>query len=348
MKRLLILGSLMAASLAAQAVVLYEQLTDGNNCAVAQDFPDFATFSAYEFDEFVVPAGELWCVNEFFCAGTELGDPSQNQEIHLRIQQNANFTTPGTLYADINAPLSVYVAGNLTIPVTPLAILGPGTYYVSTWIKRPFGGGGGQWFWCMTLTINGTEQWFHNPGGAFGFGTDPVPGSTVFGAPEDEDFRLSGERATRLLPVDESIGRGRDLGHNLAAITNSDDVYSRIGNLPPPLPTQGDVEYLAGFTAPGAALALQPIVELACSGVPGTAVPQTIELKRWSNNQFVEVARNPGTVADTTRTALVTTDPNQYIRGGDNRVEVRCRSFERGSLTAAWTTRFDMINLNHC
>ncbi len=70
--------------------------------------------------------------------------------------------------------------------------MAPGTYWLTASVDRPLVPGG-QWFWLRTAaTQNGLEHRFHNPGGGFGFGTDPIPGSMVFGDAGDLSFRIEG------------------------------------------------------------------------------------------------------------------------------------------------------------
>ena len=60
--------------------------------------------------------------------------------------------------------------------------LQPGSYWITAYVVRASAqAGGGQWFWDETTPVTGSEEYFYNPLGGFGFGTASIPGSTVFG-----------------------------------------------------------------------------------------------------------------------------------------------------------------------
>jgi hypothetical protein len=83
--------------------------------------------------------------------------------------------------------------------------LAPGTYWISAWVDRPFAGGG-QWFWDETTPVTGSEFFIHNPGGGFGFGTSPVPGSVVTGPPpHDLAFEIDGTLTSEGVPEPGSV-----------------------------------------------------------------------------------------------------------------------------------------------
>ncbi|MCS7064902.1 MAG: PEP-CTERM sorting domain-containing protein, partial [Fimbriimonadales bacterium] len=83
--------------------------------------------------------------------------------------------------------------GNLVFDFATPLTLTPGTYWISSWIRRPFGGGGGQWFWLRNGSNNGSQHYFHNPGGGFGRGPNAILGSAIFGTQSDLGFRIEGE-----------------------------------------------------------------------------------------------------------------------------------------------------------
>lgn len=186
-----LLMSLVVASIAAfntaQADILWDQpATSGG--AASQDFTDFPTFSIFAFDDFVV-SGPGWFVDTVTMVGSGStgANPGMNLDVVLRIQDNASFTSPGTIYAEIHQN---QFTNTLTFNL-PSVMLAPGTYVISAWVQRPFGGGGGQWFWTASSTTNGSGAFQHNPGGGFGIGTDPFP-FLVGGNPSDLNFTIEG------------------------------------------------------------------------------------------------------------------------------------------------------------
>ncbi|NUL82302.1 MAG: hypothetical protein HUU60_06215 [Armatimonadetes bacterium] len=160
---------------------------------VAQDFPDFPTFSTYEFNDMRVP-GPGWNITSVRGVGFNSASSNRglNEDVRLLISSNANFANPGTIYALVSGK-SVLDAGLDTLIFDEFSLSLPrGDYWASMWVRRPFGGGGGQWFWARTLPIRLGEHIFHNPGGGFGFGTAPVPGTTVFGTAADQNINVAG------------------------------------------------------------------------------------------------------------------------------------------------------------
>ncbi len=182
----------LAAALtsAASANILWDQSANLGAGAVAQDFPDFPNFATYEFDDFVVSAPG-WFVTQVTIYGAEQGNAGLTTTLELRIldapSANANVIASVSIPGAGHSADLVFGDGSST-----LFTLTPGTYWISAWVVRPFGGGGGQWFWRRNASNNGSEHYFHNPGGGFGYGTNPIPGSTVFGSPSDLGFTIVG------------------------------------------------------------------------------------------------------------------------------------------------------------
>jgi hypothetical protein len=180
----------------AEASTLWDQSNNLGQGVVAQEFPDFPNFSSYEFDDFVVDAPG-WIVTRVTIFGQEgtSSNPALTQRLELRIldapSASANVIQSVTINLTAGHPPDLTFGNG----VNELFTLNPGTYWISAWVVRPFGGGGGQWFWRRNNTggpLNGSEHFFHNPGGGFNYGTNPIPGSTVFGSRADLGFRIEG------------------------------------------------------------------------------------------------------------------------------------------------------------
>jgi hypothetical protein len=179
----------------AEASILWDQSNNlGTIAVVAQEFTDIPNYSSYEFDDFVVGAPG-WIVTRVTIFGQEdveiPNNPALTQRLELRIldapSASANVIQSVTINLTAGHPPDLTFGNG----VNQLFTLNPGIYWISAWVVRPFGGGG-QWFWRRNNTLNGSEHFFHNPGGGFGYGTNPIPGSTVFGSQADLGFRIEG------------------------------------------------------------------------------------------------------------------------------------------------------------
>lgn len=173
--------------------ILYQQVP-GSSEELAQTFTDtdYADYSTYEFDDFVVDQAG-WNVSKITVWGVEDGDPTQNSGVKLALITAADFSLVPTvtIYDGIEDDAGNLVFDNLSLTLDPGA-----TLWITAWVERPFDPGG-RWFWS---TANdgmpvGSEEFAQNPGGAAGFpsGTAPAPASTVFGTPPaDLAFTIEG------------------------------------------------------------------------------------------------------------------------------------------------------------
>lgn len=183
-----LLAVLAAGSFAAgvRGDVLYQQMP-GSSQLPSQTFTDIPDFSTYQFDDFVVGATS-WTVTKITLAGVEQGDPTLNTAVKLAITSVADFTQITTLYDGVEDETGNLVFDNLNITLDAGA-----TLWITGWVERAFDPGG-QWYWTTANDGQpvGGEEVFHNPGGGFGQGTDPIPGSTVSGSPADLAFTIEG------------------------------------------------------------------------------------------------------------------------------------------------------------
>jgi MYXO-CTERM domain-containing protein len=82
-------------------------------------------------------------------------------------------------------------------------------------VNRPFGGGGGQWYWNTSATTNGSVGLWQNPGGGFGAGTGLQPNGALNGGNSaDWAWTLEGDKvpapgALALLGLAGLAGRRR-------------------------------------------------------------------------------------------------------------------------------------------
>lgn len=180
------------AALPASADLLWYQAPGPLMTVAAQDWPDVPVISMWEFDDFVV-GGSGWLVNQVTIYGYDIGAADQNVDELLAFTSKPGKDAIGTTYS------GTQTGADLVFDL-PDIYLAPGTQWLSGWVVRPSKSGGkyyGQYFWerCEPAPVNGSEHWFHNPGGALPFGSDPVPGSTVFATSSDLAFRIEGRQA---------------------------------------------------------------------------------------------------------------------------------------------------------
>lgn len=197
MKRfaLALIGMLVFSAPALRADILWDQPWDGvSRGSPAQDFtdPDNRTYSVWLFDEFTVSEPGWW-IDRVTVYGSEQGTPSYNLGVYLSIS-----TAP---HVDVIDVVSIGTEVVLEPGEAPLRrranlefelngfYLPPGTYYLSAWVRRPFDPGG-QWFWLRTSPTLGEPFYLHNPGGAWGFGGNPVGGGWL--TEQDLSFTIEG------------------------------------------------------------------------------------------------------------------------------------------------------------
>jgi hypothetical protein len=149
----------------------------------SQVFPDFAIFSTFEFDDFQTTTA--FALTNLTVYGTELGNPAFNVAVTAQIWNGL----PGS-GAIVLSTMGMEVGMDLLFDFGG-QFLPAGSYWLTAFVTRPFVGGG-QWFWAENLPVTGSQSFFYNPGGGFGFGTTPIPGSTVFGTPANQAFLLQG------------------------------------------------------------------------------------------------------------------------------------------------------------
>jgi hypothetical protein len=159
----------------------------GANTVPSDTLTDLPDFSCYEFDDFVV-GSTGWTVTKVTVAGYEDGDATFNTGVKLAITTAADFTMVTTTYDGVEDD-----SGNLVFDNLNIALDAGATLWITAWVERTYVGGG-QWYWLTANDGNpvGSEEIFHNPGGLFGQGTDPIKGSVVFGNAADLAFTIEG------------------------------------------------------------------------------------------------------------------------------------------------------------
>src|SRR6186997_893962 len=178
----------------APAVVLYDQYDNAAaNSTSSQNFE--ASFDAYDdmlADDFVVPSGQTWNINQVDVAGVYYNGAGPAASVNLTFYDDAS-TLPGAAVATRNNLSATDTGGSFTIPIPSPVVLGQGTYWVSAQVNMDFSAGG-QWGWTdRTVQSTSGAAWI-NPGGGFGAGCITWDRKTTCVPTPDPDqvYRLSG------------------------------------------------------------------------------------------------------------------------------------------------------------
>jgi len=168
-------GALISTASFAQ---VWNQPWDGASIALpSQKFPDMTAFDVLCFDD--IQLSNTTTINAATFYGVELGLSSQNISVEIGFASSPNVSS-----IFISAT-GTQVGNNLVFSGLNIN-LAPGQYYVTAYVVRSFGSGG-QWTWKQTIFANASgglpQAYMHNPGNGFGWGSNPLPVSTVTGIP---------------------------------------------------------------------------------------------------------------------------------------------------------------------
>jgi hypothetical protein len=152
----------------APAVVLYDQYDNiGTNSTSSQNFE--ASFDAYDdelADDFVVPSGQTWNINQLDAAGVYYNGAGPAASVNLRFYDNAS-GLPGANIATRTNLAMTDTGGSFVIPIPSAVVLGQGTYWVSVQANMDFSCCG-QWGYTDRTVQSGSAAAWQNPGGGFG------------------------------------------------------------------------------------------------------------------------------------------------------------------------------------
>jgi hypothetical protein len=179
------LASLHLQQQGARADVIVDQPESEVNGFASQDFTDFSAYTCSAFDD--VTLTQAYDLTSFVVYGQDSYDDGWmfNTDVRLRI-----FTEPNLTSSPLATVSGMQIEGDLVWNLTGIA-LGPGTYWFSAQVVRPFEPGG-QWYWRVSDTMNGAHAMWHNPGGGFGLGTEPISTELLGSAQYDMSMRLEG------------------------------------------------------------------------------------------------------------------------------------------------------------
>ncbi len=179
--------------------VLYSQLD--NPAATATGSQNFeAAFDAFDdevADDFVVPGGQTWTINQVFVDGLYFNGAGPATSVNV-VFYNESSTLPGSVVATrATQTIATDTAGDFLINISPTVVLAPGTYWVEVQANQNFGTSG-QWGWIDRTTTSGSGSAWRNPGGGFAVGCSPNFGrktTCIAGSAPDACFQILGTSA---------------------------------------------------------------------------------------------------------------------------------------------------------
>ena len=150
--------------------VLYDQTSDpAANAVNSQDFEAVNdAFDNQGADDFVVPTGQTWTVQQVVANGVYFNGPGPAASFNVTFYTDAA-TFPGSAVVGGTFTGATFTqAGSLfTINLPSGLTLGEGTYWVSVQARMDFTPGG-QWGWTDRITTSNSAATWQNPGGGFG------------------------------------------------------------------------------------------------------------------------------------------------------------------------------------
>lgn len=178
------------------ASVLYSQLDTPVGGTISMVVTDFPTFTSQGADDFIVPLGETWRIQQVFADGgfSDSGVGTVNTA-NVFIYGNSS-DLPGTLlFSDLGVAATQTGDGDLTLQTD--VTLGPGTYWVSVQAIKPFFPDGSNWIWNRKEPQTNANGAWQNPGDGFGTGATswtPLPDvSFITSDSTDFNFELRGK-----------------------------------------------------------------------------------------------------------------------------------------------------------
>ena len=149
-------------------MVLYDQFDNpSGTLASSQNFePAFSNYSDQVADDFVVPSGQTWSIDQVEVGGSYSNSGHADSVNVYFYADNFGPSTPVFIQTNV-VPSAGLANGNFTLPLTPPAVLPPGTYWLSVQANQSLVPNG-QWFWRNRRSASGSPAYWQNPGGGFG------------------------------------------------------------------------------------------------------------------------------------------------------------------------------------
>ena len=177
-----------------RSVLLWDQTDNPAGGSIgSQDFePAFDIFDDEAADDFVVPAGAFWSIDEAFISGGYNAGGGPAAAVNLYFYSDSG-GTPGGVVCGYPLLNPIDGGGSFLITLPRPCVLRAGTYWVSAQARQDFGTNG-QWYRSTRSAQNGSESRWRNPGNGYGTGcTSFTPvSSCVAGTAPDLLYWLAG------------------------------------------------------------------------------------------------------------------------------------------------------------
>jgi PKD repeat protein len=173
--------------------LLYSQMgnTTTSGVLAIYDLDEPGPWSVQAADDFVVPFGETWYLQQIYAAGFYGGLINLPSEVNVFIYADDD-GKPGAEILALPELAPTHDAGALVMNLPDPLILEAGHYWVSVQPKMDYFLDG-RWFWFMESVQTFEPFHWRNPGGGYGTGcTDWSPGSTCGFTFPDLTFALYG------------------------------------------------------------------------------------------------------------------------------------------------------------
>jgi hypothetical protein len=167
---------------------LYVQVYPVSNNIASQDFEaDLDDADCKAADDFIVPAGKTWSIDEVAIGFTYSGTfPTPTVNINVQFF-NDNAGVPGTLIQEfVNLPINssqLLATGSISLP-TPV-YLEEGVKWISIQFSYSYNSFGQSYLDCSSVQTGNASKWI-NPGNHFGRGTNWINSSIP--SPSSVDF----------------------------------------------------------------------------------------------------------------------------------------------------------------
>jgi photosystem II stability/assembly factor-like uncharacterized protein len=187
-----------------------------NGTRPSQLFPDFGAL-AQSADDFTIPAGQSWSIEEVAVSGSYRIATSVN-DVRVVIYQNDGGKPGAEVYSSGALVPANPASPNFTVKLPEALTLPEGTYWLSVYPNLAFGAGF-QWYWANQTAISGAPAHFRDNANLFGTGAvNWTESSLAFGGIQtDMVFTLFGQGEGLAAPEAPS---------NLQATTVSDVVFN--------------------------------------------------------------------------------------------------------------------------
>ena len=162
--------------------ILYHQSDNAATTSTVSQFfePAHVAFSAQVVDDFVVPAGQIWTVQQVVVTGVYFNGAGPATSFNVFFYADAA-SLPGAVLvggAQLNAAFT-HAAGVFTITLPTNLVLTAGTYWVSVQANLNFASGG-EWGWMDRTVTSNSGAAAQNPGGGFAAGCRTYTRKPIF------------------------------------------------------------------------------------------------------------------------------------------------------------------------